>query len=404
MRILADGPEKIVEYIVYLGENNTSNFDIRKNTHHHLNLVIKGENEIDNRVRVYEGIYYGTANSHICSGRKVVFDVTPYRTSKNLTYAYTGIYAGAEYEATRAALLWQDTRNLIRTVGISNNTLTVTTSGTKGNAVIGIYSSAGELLWSFHVWCTEQPQNYRFAEDALGKTYSVMDRNLGATTTALGQHSSYGLYYQWGRKDPFIGAVDAQSSEDATVYDIDGRELHFQIAPKSSGLSLDDITKTPRIFYTGMYTWFNSEESFMRLWGHCIDDVSAPVKTVYDPCPAGYRVAPYEILRIANRHGVLTSTKSEDYFTASAYNAGWALYYDGAGTDRSKIINFPSGGSRSALSSTWQVVMPETTGSIWTASCRKDFNAYFIGYNFWEIKIVPTANLMTGDNVRCVKN
>lgn len=89
MRILADGAGKLLEYIVYLGENNTSNFDIKKNTKHTMNLVIKGENEIDNRVTVYEGLYFGKANCYICTGSQVAFDVTPYRTSKNLTYTYS---------------------------------------------------------------------------------------------------------------------------------------------------------------------------------------------------------------------------------------------------------------------------------------------------------------------------
>ena len=85
MRILADGPGKLLEYIVYLGENSTTNFDVRRNTKHEMNLYIKGENEIDNRVTVYEGLYYGKANCYICTGSQVAFDVTPYRTSKNLT-------------------------------------------------------------------------------------------------------------------------------------------------------------------------------------------------------------------------------------------------------------------------------------------------------------------------------
>ena len=91
MRILADGPGKLLEYIVYLGENSTTNFDVRRNTKHEMNLYIKGENEIDNRVTVYEGLYYGKANCYICTGSQVAFDVTPYRTSKNLTYTYSEI-------------------------------------------------------------------------------------------------------------------------------------------------------------------------------------------------------------------------------------------------------------------------------------------------------------------------
>lgn len=49
----------MIEYIVYLGENNTTKFDVGRNTQHTLDLNINGEDEIDNRVRVFEEIYYG---------------------------------------------------------------------------------------------------------------------------------------------------------------------------------------------------------------------------------------------------------------------------------------------------------------------------------------------------------
>jgi len=41
-------------------------------------LLSGAKNEIDNRVLVYDGLYYGTANCHICTGDQVTFDVTPY--------------------------------------------------------------------------------------------------------------------------------------------------------------------------------------------------------------------------------------------------------------------------------------------------------------------------------------
>ena len=69
-----------------------------------------GENEIDNRVLVYDGLYYGTANCHICTGDQVTFDVTPYRTSRSRNYAYLGIEAGDEYAPASAGLLWQDNK------------------------------------------------------------------------------------------------------------------------------------------------------------------------------------------------------------------------------------------------------------------------------------------------------
>ena len=34
----------------------------------------------------------------------------------------------------------------------------------------------------------------------------MMDRNLGATSSIPGSGCEYGLLYQWGRKDPFLGA------------------------------------------------------------------------------------------------------------------------------------------------------------------------------------------------------
>ena len=40
-------------YDVYLGENNTSNFDVRRNSVQTLNIIIKGKNEVDTRVHSF---------------------------------------------------------------------------------------------------------------------------------------------------------------------------------------------------------------------------------------------------------------------------------------------------------------------------------------------------------------
>ena len=40
-----------------------------------------------------------------------------------------------------------------------------------------------------------------------------MDRNLGATSAALGDVGALGLLYQWGRKDPFLGSLSITESE-----------------------------------------------------------------------------------------------------------------------------------------------------------------------------------------------
>lgn len=58
-----------------------------------MNLVIKGENEIDNRVTVYEGIYYGSANCYLVGPDQTSceIDITPYLT--NSKYERTGVTA-----------------------------------------------------------------------------------------------------------------------------------------------------------------------------------------------------------------------------------------------------------------------------------------------------------------------
>ena len=78
----------------------------------------------------------------------------------------------------------------------------------KGSAVIAAYSDAdcseGNVLWSWHIWLTDVPEEHIYNNNA----GTLMDRNLGAITASGGYSSSvFSLLYQWGRKDPFVGAI-----------------------------------------------------------------------------------------------------------------------------------------------------------------------------------------------------
>lgn len=302
MRILADGTDKLLEYIVYLGENSTTNFDVRRNTKHDMNLYIKGENEIDNRVSVYDGLYFGKSNCQICTGKEISFDVSPYRTSYSKNFIYTNVYAGKEYELTSAKLIWQGTNNLITSSSIKDNVLTIRTSGAKGNAVVAVCDATGTVRWSFHIWCTggEVPRSIQCENYAKARFY-VMDRNLGALSISPANfRDAGGLLYQWGRKDPFPGrnedniytptqsgtfikvfpAID--KSKIATFEDL---LLHFASNPatyiRKDAKGYDDLRclglwgdpdGTNSIYNTDVYTWSSK-------------------KSIYDPCPEGYRVA-----------------------------------------------------------------------------------------------------------------
>lgn len=87
-----------------------------------------------------------------------------------------------------------------------------------GNGVIAVYDKSdpnaedANVLWSWHVWCTEKPDIIELGlptngETYSGKNYKIMDRDLGATTTIPDILTTCGLGYQWGRKDPFIGIL-----------------------------------------------------------------------------------------------------------------------------------------------------------------------------------------------------
>jgi hypothetical protein len=100
-----------------------------------------------------------------------------------------------------------------------------------------------------------------------------MNRNLGATFAGLGSGAGTGLFYQWGRKDPFpaTGNPGTPDPTSATFTATNG--------PKT----MVEAIQSPGVFI-GNYggDWLDSSDS--TLWGH------ENHKTIYDPCPKGWRV------------------------------------------------------------------------------------------------------------------
>ena len=132
-----------------------------------------------------------------------------------------------------------------------------------GNAVIAAKNSKGTILWSWHIWCAEDGwQEQAYYNDA----GTMMDRNLGATSATPGDVGALGLLYQWGRKDPFMGS----SSISESVLAVSTGTWNV-----SSSGSLTLAEENPMTFYTGMNLAKGSWDS---------------VKTIYDPCPSGWRV------------------------------------------------------------------------------------------------------------------
>ena len=161
----------------------------------------------------------------------------------------------------------------------------------EGNAVIGAYDAGGTLMWSWHIWAV----NYDPEASAVDfNGLKMMDRNLGAlandNSTVENILASYGLYYQWGRKDPFIGpaSYNAANGASASMYNGSGSRVYMKTETSSaeSG-TMDYAVRNPLTFITGV-----SGSEYDWLWSAHSDDLWGDTKTVNDPCPYGWRVAP----------------------------------------------------------------------------------------------------------------
>ena len=162
----------------------------------------------------------------------------------------------------------------------------------EGNAVIAAYDDSGNILWSWHVWLTDQPQGQVYYNDA----GTMMDRNLGATSATPGELGTLGLLYQWGRKDPFLGtSVFAEIEEGATV----AKSTVSWPSPVESDPIVGTIEYTianPTTFiaYTyhiqgqDKYDWYYTEE--IADYDNTRWATSDKDKSIYDPCPVGWRL------------------------------------------------------------------------------------------------------------------
>jgi len=156
----------------------------------------------------------------------------------------------------------------------------------EGNALIAAKDAMGNILWSWHIWV---PATTIESIDNGIHTVAMMDRNLGALRATVASNeakidvTSMGMWYQWGRKDPFPGpsSIDTPDAYPgfATVAGTnptrDG-DAQFTIA---------ESIKNPTVMVgndTDKKDWLSVSDG--TLWG------DASSKSRFDPCPIGYRV------------------------------------------------------------------------------------------------------------------
>lgn len=274
-------------------------------------------------------------------------------------------------------LLWEDKSGLISSLTLDSEDgyATFMTSDQEGNALIAAKDEEGTILWSWHIWCTDKPVEHTYI-NYQNQTFNVMDRNLGATRADRGTGEewieSVGLHYQWGRKDPFTYNPNS-----------DERTISRQLTIEESILFPTRVCTNNR--------WIITDNTY--LW-------SDSLKTIYDPCPVGYKVAPKAIWSGFTTTGQ-NSQNSEEYEVLGTYDKGWNFIYDGTNT-----AWYPANLRADYWSGVYMQYPGEENGRYWSSSNNgSPYQLSFYHYDEFKTNIYSDQSeweLSQPYNVRCV--
>ena len=369
-----------------------------------------------------------SAYTSTASGSNVL---TPFinHLGNNITNPY--IYSHAGCTPANCTLVWQDEPNLVTDVALSSDShfleFTVNQATIRqGNAVVAVRDASNTVLWSWHIWVTDykpgttgtttpdkEITNYQ------GKPYKIMTVNLGwcdgkeetyvertvqvrfkqkptagytpaATQTITVKQKAHTItelgnntYYQWGRKDPFVGALEgingSSNNINKTWYDVSGA-THTDELPATSSFPYEDVCITSGIKSPQT---FNSQHAmdntYANLWSanntvNTAND-NPVVKTIYDPCPAGYKMPPSNVYTGFTTTGSNTGYPSQ-FNVSGAWNNGWNFYCD---PSKTQTVFFPASGCRISNSA-----VPYYVGSsayCWTAGPVTTSSGRYLSFN-----------------------
>ena len=206
----------------------------------------------------------------------------------------------------------------------------------EGNAVIGAYDAGGTMIWSWHIWAVNyNPETSK----VLFNGYNMMDRNLGAlandNSTTDKILASYGLYYQWGRKDPFywgetteVPASSAAFSEAKRLTVVNPAYETLMWGFSKTAVTPEAAAANPMTFYNNTvgtgYNWLSKPSA--KLWGEA--------KLLNDPCPPGYKVPDIDAWEnLSSGRDYIDGVSAwdvENYGVTYTYN-GQTAWYPGQG-------------------------------------------------------------------------
>ncbi|CAK7075254.1 MAG: hypothetical protein PARBA_03044 [Parabacteroides sp.] len=333
------------DYHLYLGDGSAPDFNFTGGYAYNINATIYGTDASDLRVGtpvvtdLNEQSGGKTANCYIAGANKLYMF--------NSTVMGNGAFTPAPYgDANSAAIipsrlspasadvLWETLNtsskptqgDIIKNIYFLKDYILFKSGSTEGNAVIAARDAVNRIIWSWHIWrINDTPKGILLKDitDSKGFTVSgikMMDRNLGALETPSTDPHTYlsmGFLYQWGRKDPFPNLT---AFSEIFVTWAAATNVNFyadqSTAPASSvAVSIASPTKfycdhsSPNDWCTARndnYWGTPSTSNTVKISTESYDS-NRGSKTIYDPCPPGWRVPAQYI------YGNAVSSRSNTY-------------------------------------------------------------------------------------------
>ena len=309
-----DTGAKRVYYTLYPGANNINDFNIEGNKTYNVTLTITGiDNKTDDSRLSVTDIPASLPGANCYMVKPNTFLTfnphnPPGKDVDGIDFKYLNrVGTKDESNIDRTEIVWQTQPGLIRAIYYlsASGEYRIQAADTTGNALIAAYDLSNNILWSWHIWVTDyvlddvDEKIKNISEDTnkeidltndgksrvfMWEKYVWMDRGIGAMSNVPGI-SSFGMHCQWGRKDPFLPAnniVPQGVTNIIPTYDAKGNRVY------SSGLdsecSIELATNNPTVIYR---SWRADKK---QLWNYSD-------KTVFDPCPAGWSIPPYEAVK-----------------------------------------------------------------------------------------------------------
>lgn len=344
-------------------------------------------------------------------------------TGNGITDPYITNNAGCV--PAKAELVWQDALSLVSDIKYNSGTnggnisFKVDPSTIRqGNAVIAIKDVNDQILWSWHIWVTdEEIKNTIAVINHQNVTYNLMSVNLGwcdsnttsyagrsckvkftagdasevviikqvsASITVGGNHP----YYQWCRKDPFLPS-NGLANANKTWYDKDGN-AHTE-SPKTENLSTGATCITNYILKPDvMHSQYSGDNTYANLWSadnnvYTANDENV-IKTIYDPSPVGFKLPASNAFTGFTTTGEYVSTLSQINGEWDSSLKGWNFYTD---SSKNKTIFFPASGYRYYSNGGARIV--GGFGACWSAVPYTQYSGR--GLSFYSSSVYPLSNL-----------